>query len=118
MFMGGEFTGTYMYVKPQEKMSHDYLRGYGSVHDSKKLGARMEICENDAIMIIKLNVRMLDIRNIFFSTRLFDRRKSNARLCLYWPVSRCAWAADCFYTGQSPDMQNPLMYGGGEGEGW
>ena len=36
---------------------------------------------------------------IFFSTRLFDRRKSSARLCLYWPVSRCAWAADCFYTG-------------------
>ena len=22
MFMGGEFTGTYMYVKPQEKMPH------------------------------------------------------------------------------------------------
>ena len=51
----------------------------------------------------------------FFSTRLFDRRKSSARLCLYWPVSRCACAADCFYTGQSPDMQNPLMYGGGGG---
>ena len=53
------------------------------------------------------------IHSFFFSTRLFDRRKSSARLCLYWPVSRCAWAADCFYTGQSPDMQNPLMYGGG-----
>ena len=25
---------------------------------------------------------------------------------LYWPVSRCA-LADCFYTGQSPDLQNP-----------
>ena len=25
---------------------------------------------------------------------------------LYWPVSRCA-LADCFYTGQSPDWQNP-----------
>ena len=25
---------------------------------------------------------------------------------LYWPVSRCA-LADCFYTGQSPDLKNP-----------
>jgi hypothetical protein len=92
MFMGGEFTGTYMYVKPQEKMSHDYLRGYGSVHDSKRLGARMEICENDAIMIIKLNVRRLDIRNIFFS--FFPRA------CL--PAENPM--PDCVYTGQSPDV--------------
>ena len=41
MFMGGEFTGTYMYVKPQENMPHDYLRGYGSLHDSKRLGTRI-----------------------------------------------------------------------------
>ena len=41
MFMGGEFTRTYMYVKPQEKMPHDYLRGYGSLHDSKRLGTRI-----------------------------------------------------------------------------
>ena len=65
MFMGGEFTGTYMYVKPQEKMPHDYLRGYGSLHDSKRLGTRIYICGNGAIMIIMLNVRRLDIRNKF-----------------------------------------------------
>ena len=47
----------------------------------------------------------------FFSTRLFDRRKSSTRLYLYWSISRCAWAAGSFYTGQSPDM-----HGGGGGE--
>jgi hypothetical protein len=41
MFMGGEFTRTYMYAKPQEKMLHDYLKGYGSLHDSKRVGTRI-----------------------------------------------------------------------------
>ena len=41
MFMGGQFTRTYMYVKPQEKMSNGYLRGYGSLHDSQRLGTRI-----------------------------------------------------------------------------
>ena len=40
MFMEGEFTRTYMYVKPQEKIPDDYLR-YGSLHDSKRLGTRI-----------------------------------------------------------------------------
>ena len=56
--------------------------------------------------------------HFFLSRAFFDRRKPSTRLHLYWPVSKCAWAADCFYTGQSPGMQNPLMYGGGGGEGW
>ena len=29
-------------------MSHDYLRGYGSLHDSKRLGTRIYICGNGA----------------------------------------------------------------------
>ena len=42
IFMGGEFTRTYLYVKPQEKKSHDYLRGYGSLHDfAKKVQTHM-----------------------------------------------------------------------------
>ena len=39
-FEGGwikwEFTRTYLNVKPQEKMYHDYLRGYDSLHDFAK----------------------------------------------------------------------------------
>ena len=41
IFMGRAFTRTYMYVKPQEKMSHDCLRVYGSLHDFKRLGTRI-----------------------------------------------------------------------------
>lgn len=35
------------------------------------------------------------------------------RLFLWWPVSRCARAAGCFYAGQSPGVQNPIRRGGG-----
>jgi hypothetical protein len=42
IFMGGEFTRTYLYVKPEEKIAHDFLRGYGSLHDfAKKMQTHM-----------------------------------------------------------------------------
>ena len=56
--------------------------------------------------------------HVFFSVPRFDRRNSRVRLCLYWLVSRCARAADCVYTGQSPDMQKSIMCEGGGEEGW
>ena len=39
--MGCDFTRTYIYVKPQEKITHDRLRGYGSVHDFTHLETRI-----------------------------------------------------------------------------
>ena len=58
----------------------------------------------------------------FLSTLLFTARglSLSAGLFLYWPVSGCAAWADCFYTGQSPDVHNPhaIKCGGGGGAGW
>ena len=43
----------------------------------------------------------------FFRTPFYRARSLSAELFLYWPVSRCAGWVDCFYTGPSPDVQNP-----------
>ena len=41
MFIGGKFIRKYIYILNQEKIFHDYLRGYGSLHDFKRLGIRI-----------------------------------------------------------------------------
>ena len=41
MFMGGSSLEHICMSNPRKKMPHDYLRGYGSLHDSKRLGTRI-----------------------------------------------------------------------------
>ena len=49
----------------------------------------------------------MDFNVFFFPPHLFTAMGlSFFGRFLYWPVSRCA-LADCFYTGQPPDLQNP-----------
>ena len=58
--------------------------------------------------------------NFFLHTPFYRARSLSAGLFLYWPVSRRAGWADCLYTGQSPDVQNPhgIKCGAGRGAGW
>jgi hypothetical protein len=46
-------------------MTHDCLRGYGSLHDFTRLGTRILVFGSGDIMIIMLNLHRSDIRSKF-----------------------------------------------------
>ena len=68
--------------------------------------ARVEHCGLDFEdgMAPLLDLRFADDLLLFFSPHAFCRDRSQVKELFYWSASR-HW--DCFYTGQSPDVQSP-----------